>query len=162
SSTNKSTLCSWGWKCSLRLPSSIPRRALWSTTERRVMMTDCRTFHYDLGRLGQGAGAPEGADWHKYLAVSLGSAVRSAPLYLSSWLFQHGRRAGQQHNIVYIATSDNHVHAFAEDELRAGSSMPIWSQWLGKPVTRAGSNNPPPVGICSTPVLDPDNQRLFV
>ena len=40
-------------------------------------MSDCLTFHYDAGRLGEGEGAAIGSSWHKRIAVSLGYAVRA-------------------------------------------------------------------------------------
>lgn len=126
------------------------------------VMSDCQTFHYDAGRLGQGEGAAVGSQWHKKIAVALGSAVRGAPLYLQGWVIQEGAHAGETHNMIYVATSDNHVNAYAEDDLLVGNTAPRWSVLLGAPVTRTGSNIPPPLGICSTPVLDPANARLFV
>jgi hypothetical protein len=125
-------------------------------------MSDCQTFHYDAGRLGQGDGAAVGSSWHKKIAVSLGSAVRGAPLYLQGWILQEGPHAGETHNMIYVATSDNHVNAYAEDQLIAGISTPLWTVYLGSAVTRTGSNVPPPLGVCSSPVLDPANYRMFV
>ncbi|SRR5216683_317148 len=125
-------------------------------------MSDCQTFHYDQGRLGQGDGAAVGSSWHKKIAVTLGSAVRGAPLYLQGWVIQEGPHAGETHNIVYVATSDNHVNAYAEDQLIAGNTTPLWTVYLGPAVTRTGSNIPPPLGVCGTPVLDPGNFRMFV
>jgi hypothetical protein len=124
-------------------------------------MSDCLTFHYDAGRLGQGAGASAGTMWGKRTVVNLGAAVRGAALFLGNSTFPYGPRAGQTHDVVIVVTSDNHVFAFAVDDLGAGNT-PIWSRLLGPPVTRAGSNIPPPIGVCSTPVLDPANQRMFV
>jgi len=66
------------------------------------------------------------------------------------------------HDMVYIASSDNHVYAYAESHLISGFSKPLWSACLGTPVTRSGSNIPPPLGITSTPVLDPASGRVFV
>lgn len=125
-------------------------------------MGDCQTFHYDGGRLGLGDGAAIGSTWHKKIAVALGSAVRGAPLFLQGWVLQEGPHAGETHNMVYVAASDNHVYAYAEDQLLAANTTPLWSVNLGPPVTRSGSNIPPPLGICSTPVLDPANSRMFV
>jgi hypothetical protein len=125
-------------------------------------MSDCQTFHYDQGRLGVGAGAAAGSAWRKKISVGLGSAVRGAPLVLQGWVFQEGPHAGETHNVVYVATSDNHVNAYAEDDLLAGSTTPLWTVSLGTPVTRTGSNIPVPLGVCSTPVLDPANSRMFV
>jgi hypothetical protein len=65
--------------------------------------------------------------------------------------------------MVYIATSNNNVYAYAEDELLSGNTSPFWGPVnLGPPVTRSGSNIPPPIGVASTPVIDPANARLFV
>ncbi len=125
-------------------------------------MSDCQTFHYDAARMGQGEGAAVGSSWHKRIAVNLGSSVRGAPLFLQGWVMQSGPHAGETHNMVYVATSDNQVSAFAEDYLLASNSTPLWSVHLGPAVMRAGSNIPPPLGVCSTPVLDPGNSRMFV
>ena len=125
-------------------------------------MSNCTTYHYDAARLGRGDGAPAGSTWHKLLSVNLGSAARGAPLFLRERHFHHGPHAERHHGVVYIATADNHVYAFLDHELRAGSTTALWCAFLGNPVTRAGSNIPPPIGICSTPVLDPDHHRLFV
>jgi len=94
-------------------------------------MDDCLTYHYDPARLGQGPGAPTGTVWGKRVALDLGSAVRGAVLTL-------GPRAGQIHDVIFVATSGNHVFAFAIDELTANAA-PIWSQFLGPPVTRTDS-----------------------
>lgn len=133
-------------------------------------MGGCLTFHYDVGRSGTGPGASTIlGGWHRYNQVDnlgrsgTGSAVRGAPLYLAGWVLQRGPHAGQTHNLVFVATTDNYLYAFAEDQLRAGSKAPLWGPIdLGAPVQRTGSNIPPPLGVCSTPVLDPINQRLFV
>jgi hypothetical protein len=125
-------------------------------------MSDCQTFHYDAGRLGQGDGAAIGSSWHKKITVPMGSAVRGAPLFLQGWIIQEGPHAGETHNMVYVASSDNSVSAYAEDQLIAGNTNPIWTVNLGTPVTRTGSNIPPPLGICSSAVLDPANSRMFV
>jgi len=130
----------------------------------------CLTFHYDVGRSGTGPGASTFlGGWHRYNQVDnlgrggTGAAVRSAPLYLPGWVMQRGAHAGETHNLVFVATTDNYLYAFAEDQLRAGSKTPLWGPVdLGAPAQRGGSNIPPPIGVCSTPVLDPANQRLFV
>jgi hypothetical protein len=133
-------------------------------------MSACLTFHYDAARSGAGPGASTIlGGWHRYNQVDnlgrsgTGSAVRGAPLYLPGWVLQRGAHAGETHNLVFIATTDNYLYAFAEDQLRAGSKAPFWGPVdLGAPVQRSGSNIPAPLGVCSTPVLDPVNQRLFV
>jgi hypothetical protein len=82
---------------------------------------------------------------------------------MHAWVIQSGPHAGETHNMVYIATSNNNVYAYAEDHLLSGSTSPFWGPvTLGPPVNRTGSNIPPPIGIAATPVLDPPNARLFV
>lgn len=123
---------------------------------------DCLTYHYDIGRLGAGPSSPVGPYWFKYCAVNLGSAVRGAPLVVSNWTFQNGPNAGQKHNLVVVATSDNRVLAYSGARLRANNAAPLWTRNLGAPVNVPGSNIPNPIGVCSTPVLDPANRRMFV
>ena len=133
-------------------------------------MGGCLTFHYDVGRSGTGPGAATFlGGWHRYNQVDnlgragTGSAVRGAPLYLPGWVMQRGAHAGETHSLVIVATTDNYLYAFAEDQLRAGLKTPLWGPIdLGSPVQRGGSNIPAPLGVCSTPVLDPVNQRLIV
>jgi hypothetical protein len=122
----------------------------------------CVMFHYDSERSGRGPGAPAGSVWHKKIDVNVGSAVRGAPLYVDNWTFAAGPLAGQTHTVVFAATTDNNVYAFTQEALSGGSTAPVWSQYLGPPVTRAGSNIPPPIGIASTPVLDREHRRMFV
>lgn len=125
-------------------------------------MSSCTTFHYDRERRGIGLGAAAGSAWHRYLEVDVASSVRGAPLFLDGWTFSKGPLAGQTHGVVLIATSDNNVYAFAEDRLKGGSSVPLWSTNLGAPSSKPGSNIPAPVGVCSTPVIDVEDRRMFV
>jgi hypothetical protein len=137
---------------------------------------DCLTYHYDGQRTGTGDGVPTGATWIKYNSVSLKSPVRGAPLFLRGWGFTNGKLAGQTQNVVIVATSDNHVYAFAEDHLRAGSSSYLWRTPLGTPLrtihpspepnfgqgaTTQSNLDPPPVGVSSTPVIDQAGRRMF-
>jgi hypothetical protein len=123
---------------------------------------DCLTYHYDAGRLGNAHSAPVGAHWFRYFLVNLGAAVRGAPLVVTGWKFQHGPHKAKTHNLVLIATSDNRVLAYAEEGLRAGDATPLWSQNLGPAVMVNTSNIPVPIGVCSTPVIDPHGRRAFV
>jgi hypothetical protein len=125
-------------------------------------MTDCTTFHYDIERLGRGTGATAGASWHRYAVISMGAAVRGAPLYLHEWRFAKGPHKGKKRNIVIVATSGNYLCAFDVHALRAGSTTALWAQFLGTPVTATGSNIPPPLGVCSTPVIDRHKRRVYV
>ncbi len=76
--------------------------------------------------------------------------------------FEAGALQGQTFGVVFVATSDNTVAAYAEEHLLTGNATPLWTRSLGAPSTAGGSNIPPPVGICSTPVIDAANRRMFV
>ena len=123
----------------------------------------CETYHYVPSRLGSGDGAPSGTRWYKHLEVSLGAAMRGAPLVAGRrFISVMGRFYFK--NFVYVASSDNTVRAYSEDDLIAGDATPIWVTTLGRPTDPAGSNfdGPSPVGITSTPVIDPQHDRMFV
>jgi hypothetical protein len=129
---------------------------------------NCVTFHYDNARTGllvrdtaRGAAAG-GRPWGKYRELNLGSPVRGAVLFLENWPLRGGRDDSETQTILFVATSGNEVFAFSEDELRAGPAAPIWQTKLDPPVMRRGSNIPPPVGVCSTGVLDPAHRRMFL
>ena len=99
--------------------------------------------------------------WRKYAAIPASAAVRGAPL-LFHMTFQSGPHKGQTFNVLFVTTSDNNVSAFAEEQLLAGVIAPLWTVSLGGPSTKGGSNIPPPVGICGTPVIDAKGRRIFV
>ena len=127
------------------------------------------TFHFDNARTGWLDRAPGNTEfdpnirpWGKYQDLALGSAVRGAVLYLVDWTLREGEHAGQTHTLLFVATSANQVFAFSEEQLRAGITTPIWQTALDPADTRSGSNIPPPVGTCSTMVLESQNRRLFV
>jgi hypothetical protein len=91
------------------------------------------------------------------------------PLYVSD--LQIG---GRKRNVVFVATSTNHVYAFDADDPAA--SMPLWSRWLA-PIgeVQIGGRNPntlqgqtwcrdmfPFVGITGTPVIDATTGMLYL
>ena len=129
-------------------------------------MPNCTTYHNDRGRTGwfKGTrkGVPDASQWRKYLDVNLGSAVRGAPLLLEGWKITEGPHKGETHDLLFVTTSNNLVNAYAIDELLVGASAPLWSRQLPAASLRAGSNIPPPVGICSTPVIDEAAGRMHV
>jgi hypothetical protein len=94
--------------------------------------------------------------------TGLGSPVRAQPLFLEQWTVRRGSYAGQTFNLVLIATSDNMIRAYAEEQLLQGNQNPLWSTSLGRPAQDGCSNIPPPIGICGTPVVDFEGRRLFV
>jgi hypothetical protein len=144
------------------------------------------TYHGDAMRSGAETGRALGGTWHRAYQVSLPApakpagwpgpkpgwwvwgwggqnwapaAVRGAPLYLGGWTFTTGLYAGQTKDVIIVAASDNTVYAYADG---SASATQLWTRSLGTPMTRATSNIDAPVGIASTPVLDPDNARMFV
>ena len=147
------------------------------------------TYHGDPGRSAAETGRAPGGTWHKVYGVNLPSpaapagwpgprpgwwpggvpwdpgrlwapaAVRGAPLYLGGWTFATGPHAGQTRDVIIVAASNNVVYAYADG---TSSATQLWTSTLGTPMTRATSNIDAPVGIASTPVLDPDNARMFV
>jgi len=80
-------------------------------------------------------------------------------LYLGGWTFTTGPYAGETKDVIIVASSNNAVYAFADG---ASSATELWTTPLGTPMTRATSNIEAPLGVMSTPVLDPDNARMFV
>ncbi|HWF67635.1 MAG TPA: hypothetical protein VN670_10025 [Acidobacteriaceae bacterium] len=129
-------------------------------------MNDVTTYHVDSSRSGVNSGfpfAPVGGTWRRYVKLPTNAAVRAAPLYLAGFTFTAGSYAGETHDVVIIAASDNVVYAYAEDQLLSGSVNALWvQQSLGLASPRTGSNIPPPVGICSTPVIDRTNAAIYV
>ncbi len=129
-------------------------------------MNDILTYHVDAGRSGLNSAfsfAPVGGTWRRYTEMSLGAPVRAAPLYLSQYQFTAGALVGETHDVVIVAAADNKVYAYSENLLLAGSAAPLWiQQSLGPASPRSGSNIPPPVGICGTPVIDRANAVIYV
>ena len=145
-------------------------------------MTDVTTYHVDSGRTGVHPSFPftTPGTWRQYCKLNLGSpamgsdqpgvAVRGAPLYVEGWTFTAGPHAGETHDLIVIATSDNLVYAYAEDQLLADPTAgPLWGGnptagqpgYLGTPSSSLGSNIPIPIGVCSTPLVDRASARVF-
>jgi hypothetical protein len=129
-------------------------------------MTDILTYHADSGRTGLNASfpfAPAGGTWRRYATVPTAAPVRAAPLYLAAYTFIAGPHAGETRDVIIVASSDNIVSAYAEDQLLAGTISPLWTQQsLGTASTRGGSNILPPIGICGTPVIDRAGGVIYV
>lgn len=129
-------------------------------------MSDITTYHADSGRNGLNSNFPfpaSGGTWRRYVTIPTNAPVRGAPLYLAQYLFTAGQHAGETHDMVIVAASDNTIYAYAEDELLGGTVNELWTQTtLGTASPRTGSNIPPPVGVCSTPVIDRAAGALYV
>ena len=122
--------------------------------------TSCLTYHYNPARNGWFLRSREPTSGSgKYMHVDLGGAVRGAPLYLAT-----GTLPSQKTDLLIVTTSNNNVAVFTEEHLLGGSSTPVRQIGppLGKANPRGGSNIPPPVGICSTPVIDSATGHLYV
>jgi hypothetical protein len=52
---------------------------------------------------------------------------------------------GQTHDVILVGTTDNQVCLFADDQLRNGSTAPLWELRLGKALYNPGSNIPLPL-----------------
>jgi hypothetical protein len=91
------------------------------------------------------------------------------PLYVPGLTINGGK-----HNVVFVATSTNHIYAFDADDPAAG--MPLWSRQLAQPGdVLVGGRNPntipgqtwckdmfPFVGITGTPVIDLAARRMYL
>lgn len=79
--------------------------------------------------------------------------------------------AGKVRNVVCVATMNNWVYAFDADDLSAGAG-PLWkrqvdrnpvpSRFFGPNYHDISTNNNDPIGILSTPVVDPDSQIIYL
>ena len=129
-------------------------------------MPNCTRYHNDAARTGwfhgTKTGVPSASDWQKNLDVTLGAAVRGAPLLLEGWTIRGGPHSGETHDILFVVTSNNLVNAYAIEQLQKGVTTPLWSTQLPAASQRQGSNIPPPVGISSTPVIDEATGHMHV
>jgi outer membrane protein assembly factor BamB len=89
---------------------------------------------------------------------SITGQVYGQPLYASGVTVN-----GAMHNVVYVATAHNMVYAFDADT----KQTPLWTKQLEAPIPSAGiagcgdmvDNE---VGITSTPVISPDESKIYV
>src|SRR5579864_2539643 len=115
-------------------------------------MGDIATYHGDIGRGGLNPDFSfSGAlgIWRRYVMLPASAMVRAAPLYLDRFLFTTGPHAGETHDVVIVAATDNTVAAYAEDQILAGGLVnALWiQQTLGPASQRGGSNIHPLIGI---------------
>jgi hypothetical protein len=129
-------------------------------------MNDVITYHVDSGRTGLNTNfpfSPSGGTWRKYVELPTNAPVRAAPLYVGAYTFTAGPLTGQTHDLVVVASADNVVYAYPEDQLLSGSTSALWvQQSLGIASPRTGSNIPTPIGISSTPVIDRTAAIIYV
>ena len=129
-------------------------------------MPNCTRYHNDAARTGwfQGVrrGVADASQWRKHLDVDLGAAVRGTPLLIEGWTIRGGPHNREKHDLLFVTTSHNLVNAYAIDHLLAGAKAPLWSTQLPAASQRGGSNIPPPIGICSTPLIDEAAGQMHV
>ncbi len=79
--------------------------------------------------------------------------------------------AGKVRNVVYVATMHNWVYAFDADDLSAGAgplwkrqvdSHPVPSHFYGPNYRDISNNGDDPIGILSTPVVDPAKNTIYL
>jgi outer membrane protein assembly factor BamB len=101
----------------------------------------------------------------RLFSLTVTGQIYAQPLIVSKLEIQ-----GKIRNVVYVATMENHVYAFDADGEEA---LPLWDRFLGAPLTvdrvpkdigavLGQYNIEPVVGITSTPVIDRDNNTIFV
>jgi hypothetical protein len=92
--------------------------------------------------------------------------IYAQPLYVSGVLI-----AGTPRNVVYVATMNNWVYAFDADDL-SPTAGPLWKRQVdphpvpsvvyGKNYFDISNNNNDPIGIVSTPVVDPAANTIYL
>jgi hypothetical protein len=92
--------------------------------------------------------------------------IYAQPLYVSGVDI-----AGRSRNLVYVVTMKNWVYAFDADDLSPAAG-PLWamqvdpnpvpSHFYGQNYQDISNNNDDPIGILSTPVVDPAANTIYV
>jgi hypothetical protein len=92
--------------------------------------------------------------------------IYAQPLYVPNVII-----AGKTKNIVYVATMHNWVYAFDADDLTPGAGLlwkrqvdphPVPSHFYGQNYIDISNNNDDPIGILSTPVIDPAANTIYL
>jgi hypothetical protein len=92
--------------------------------------------------------------------------IYAQPLYAQNVMI-----GGNAKNLVYVATMHNWVYAFDADDLAPGAG-PLWkrqvdphpvpSHFYGQNYIDISNNNDDPIGILSTPVVDPAANTIYL
>ncbi len=135
------------------------------------------TQHNDIGRTGQNLSETilspsnvNSSQFGKLFSQPVDGQIYAQPLYMSGLIIN-----GVTHNVVYVATENDTVYAFDADSNGAANSTPLWQASLLTPTYGAapgatatsantvGSQDISPLlGITGTPVIDPNNDALYV
>ena len=128
------------------------------------------TQHNDIGRSGANLNetiltpqAVKGiglARFEQLFTLDVDGQIYAQPLYVPGVKLTNGT----YHNVLYVATTTNHVYAFDADN--ALNTSPLFHVQVGVPADPSFLNgwNPmyPYVGITATPVIDPVVKKIYV
>jgi len=157
--------------------------AIFSQPLGRRVVTDTPTFHVDALRTGwyseetvltpaTVSGGGFGPIWNspQFDTVTIGNTVYAphlfaSPLYLDDVLLTAGPYNGRRFHVVFAATGNGWVYAVNAFANSAGGAFVapgaiLWSRRLGTP--SSGPDGGVPLGVLSTPVIDPKLARLYV
>ncbi|HEX3472452.1 MAG TPA: chitobiase/beta-hexosaminidase C-terminal domain-containing protein, partial [Silvibacterium sp.] len=134
------------------------------------------TYHNDIGRTGQNLNETilttsnvNTTQFGKLFSQPVDGAIYAQPLYLSNVTI-----AGQQHNVVFVATENDSVYAFDADTNGGANTNSLWQASLltaahgaasgatAFPASELCADIVPVVGITGTPVIDPSTNTLYV
>ncbi len=138
--------------------------------------TNVTTWHNDIGRTGQNLNETilttsnvNATQFGKLFSQPVDGAIFAQPLYLSNVTI-----AGQQHNVVFVATENDSVYAFDADNNGGANINPLWQASLltaahgaaagatAFPASELCADIVPVVGITGTPVIDSTTNTLYV
>jgi Legume lectin domain/Chitobiase/beta-hexosaminidase C-terminal domain len=134
------------------------------------------TYHNDIGRTGQNlhetiltTSNVNATQFGRLFSQPVDGSIFAQPLYL-----QNVTIAGQQHNVVFVATENDSVYAFDADNNGGGNTSPLWMASMltsahgaaagatAVPSSEVSTDIQPVVGITGTPVIDPTTNTLYV
>src|SRR5271155_5958697 len=138
--------------------------------------TNVTTWHNDIGRTGQNLNETilatsnvNATQFGKLFSQPVDGAIYAQPLYLSNVTI-----AGQQHNVVFVATENDSVYAFDADSNGGANINPLWQASLltaahgaaagatAFPSSELCADIVPVVGITGSPVIDATTNTLYV
>jgi hypothetical protein len=141
---------------------------------RQLLSVNVTTFQNDLARSGVNPNETvltpsnvNSADFGKLFSASLDGQAYAQPLYMSGLTMSDGL----VHNVVFVATEHDSVHAFDADGRGGNPASPLWHDSFIDPtrgVTTVGYNDvgihdiAPEIGITGTPVIDSSTNTLYV
>jgi hypothetical protein len=143
---------------------------------RAEAQTPVTTWHNDIGRTGQNLNETvltttnvNATQFGKLFSQTVDAQVYAQPLYLPNVTI-----AGQQHNVVFVATENDTVYAFDADSNGGSNASPLWQASMlaaahgaasgatAFPASELCADITPLVGITGTPVIDPSSNTLYV